>query len=187
MLLLDEFDAIAKKRDDSTDLGELKRVVNVLLKELEEWPPNSILVAATNHPELLDRAIWRRFDVTMEIVMPDHKTREKLFEYAFKDSEYTTIKKQTFKMLSQLTEGVSPADIIKVCERSKKQYLMYGGDIEKITIMEIANVRTDKNLDFNKKFCKVAKEEFGMTYREMASILDKSISAIQNYIKKGDK
>lgn len=185
LLLLDEFDAIAKKRDDSTDLGELKRVVNVLLKELEEWPAHSILIAATNHPELLDKAIWRRFDVAIEVVMPDQLTRVKLFDYAFKDAEYESIKKQTFNMLSQLTEGMSPADIIKVCERAKKQHLMYGVEIEKAIILEIANIRTDKSLDFNKKFCKVAKEEFGMTYREMASILDKSISAIQNYLKRG--
>ena len=64
ILLLDEFDAIAKKRDDSSDLGELKRVVNILLKELEDWPESSILIAATNHPELLDDAIWRRFGLS---------------------------------------------------------------------------------------------------------------------------
>ena len=62
LLLLDEFDAIAKRRDDATEVGELKRIVNVLLKELEDWPSHSLLIAATNHPELLDPAISRRFD-----------------------------------------------------------------------------------------------------------------------------
>lgn len=185
LLLLDEFDAIAKKRDDTTDLGELKRVVNVLLKELEEWPAYSVLVAATNHPELLDKAIWRRFDIALEITMPDQLTREKLFCSAFQDKEYENIKIQTIKILSQLTDGMSPADIVKVCDRSKKQHIMYGGEIEKILILEIVNIKADKSVDFNKKFCKVAKEEFGMTYREMAAILDKSISAIQNYLKRG--
>ena len=185
LLLLDEFDAIAKRRDDSTDLGELKRVVNVLLKELEEWPPHSILIAATNHPELLDKAIWRRFDITLEVVLPDKLTRQKLFDSAFKDREYENMEKQIFKMYAQLTEGMSPADIIKVCDKSKKQHIMYGDKIEKLVILEIANASMDKSLDFNKRFCKVAREEFGMTYREMASILDKSISAIQNYIKRG--
>lgn len=70
VLLLDEFDAIAKRRDDSTEVGELKRIVNVLLKELEEWPSHSLLIAATNHPELLDPAISRRFDRVFSTSMP---------------------------------------------------------------------------------------------------------------------
>lgn len=55
ILLLDEIDAIAKRRDDASDLGELKRLVNVLLKESETWPSQSIIIAATNHPGLLDK------------------------------------------------------------------------------------------------------------------------------------
>lgn len=63
VLLLDEFDAFAKRRDDGQDVGELKRVVNVLLQAIDEWPAISLLVAATNHEELLDRAVFRRFDL----------------------------------------------------------------------------------------------------------------------------
>ncbi|AIF48143.1 Fis family transcriptional regulator [Dyella japonica A8] len=63
VLLLDEFDAFAKRRDDGQDVGELKRVVNVLLQAIDEWPSTSLLVAATNHEELLDRAVFRRFDL----------------------------------------------------------------------------------------------------------------------------
>lgn len=62
VLLLDEFDTFAKRRDDGQDVGELKRVVNVLLQAIDEWPATSLLVAATNHEELLDRAVFRRFD-----------------------------------------------------------------------------------------------------------------------------
>lgn len=62
VLLLDEFDAIAKRRDDASDVGELKRLVTVLLQAVDEWPDQGLLIAATNHPELLDPAIWRRFD-----------------------------------------------------------------------------------------------------------------------------
>jgi hypothetical protein len=63
VLLLDEFDALAKRRDDGQDVGELKRVVTVLLQAIDEWPAVSLLVAATNHEELLDRAVFRRFDL----------------------------------------------------------------------------------------------------------------------------
>lgn len=66
VLLLDEFDALAKRRDDAQDVGELKRVVNVLLQAVDEWPSTSLLVAATNHPELLDRAMFRRFELVVD-------------------------------------------------------------------------------------------------------------------------
>ena len=186
LLLLDEFDAIAKKRDDTSDLGELKRVVNVLLKELEEWPAHSILVAATNHPELLDKAIWRRFDVAIEVQLPDQCTRERLFNENFKNEEFSSINEKIYPILGSLTDGISPADIVKVCNRAKKQYVMYGESLEKSLILEVANTKTDKTIEFNKRFCKVAKQEFGMTYREMSAILGKSVSAIQNYLK-GEK
>lgn len=73
VLLLDEFDALAKRRDDSTEVGELKRLVTVLLQEIDDWPPTGLLIAATNHPELLDPAVWRRFDVRVEFPMPTHE------------------------------------------------------------------------------------------------------------------
>ena len=70
VLLLDEFDSIAKKRDDDRDVGELKRLVTVLLQSIDEWPSTSLLVAATNHPELLDPAVWRRFDLQIDFKAP---------------------------------------------------------------------------------------------------------------------
>jgi SpoVK/Ycf46/Vps4 family AAA+-type ATPase len=62
VLLLDEIDALAKKRDDDMDVGEVKRIVTVLLQEIDSWPNSSLLIAATNNPELVDSALWRRFD-----------------------------------------------------------------------------------------------------------------------------
>ncbi len=83
VLLLDEFDALAKRRDDQSDVGELKRIVNVLLLELESWPEDSLLVAATNHPELLDRAVWRRFDQVIMLPLPDLVARRTILQTAF--------------------------------------------------------------------------------------------------------
>lgn len=70
VLLLDEFDSIAKRRDDETDVGELKRLVTVLLQAVDGWPDTSLLVAATNHEELLDPAVWRRFDLVLHFELP---------------------------------------------------------------------------------------------------------------------
>jgi SpoVK/Ycf46/Vps4 family AAA+-type ATPase len=70
VLLLDELDSIAKRRDDVTDVGELKRLVTVLLQEIDDWPATGLLIAATNHADLLDPAVWRRFEMRVEFPMP---------------------------------------------------------------------------------------------------------------------
>ena len=70
VLLLDELDAIAKRRDDASDVGELKRLVTVLLQEIDDWPSSGLLIAATNHPDLLDPAVWRRFELRVSFPMP---------------------------------------------------------------------------------------------------------------------
>ncbi|UUE96428.1 AAA family ATPase [Comamonas thiooxydans] len=70
VLLLDEIDAIAKRRSDDGDVGELKRLVTVILQEVDAWPAHSVLLAATNHPELIDPALWRRFDLELEFSSP---------------------------------------------------------------------------------------------------------------------
>lgn len=74
VLLLDELDAIAKRRDDRGEIGELKRLVTVLIQQLDDWPSTGLLVAATNHPDLLDPAIWRRFELTVEFPLPNEES-----------------------------------------------------------------------------------------------------------------
>lgn len=71
ILLLDEIDAIAKRRSDESDIGELKRLVTVILQEVDQWPDTGLLLAATNHPELVDPALWRRFDAVLQFTPPD--------------------------------------------------------------------------------------------------------------------
>ena len=71
VLLLDELDAIAKRRDDFGEIGELKRLVTVLLQQLDDWPSTGILISATNHSKLLDPAVWRRFEQRIEFPLPE--------------------------------------------------------------------------------------------------------------------
>lgn len=71
VLLLDEVDAIAKRRSDESDVGELKRLVTAILQEVDNWPDTGLLLAATNHPELIDPALWRRFDRILTFELPD--------------------------------------------------------------------------------------------------------------------
>jgi AAA+ superfamily predicted ATPase len=71
VMLLDEIDAMAKRRDDTQEVGELKRLVTVLLQEIDDWPSGGLLIAATNHSELLDSAVWRRFEMQITFPMPN--------------------------------------------------------------------------------------------------------------------
>lgn len=70
VLFLDEFDTVGKERGDTHETGEIKRVVSSLLMQIDELPTHVIVVTATNHPELLDRAVWRRFQLRLELPVP---------------------------------------------------------------------------------------------------------------------
>ena len=74
VLLLDELDAIAKRRDDAGEIGELKRLVTVLLQQLDDWPSSGLLIAATNHSDLLDPAVWRRFEQLVDFPLPNRES-----------------------------------------------------------------------------------------------------------------
>ena len=71
VIFFDEFDAIGKERGDLHETGEIKRVVNSLLLQIDSLPSYVTVIAATNHPELLDRAVWRRFQIRMELKKPN--------------------------------------------------------------------------------------------------------------------
>lgn len=70
VLFFDEFEAVGKERSDAQETGEIKRVVSTLLVQMDQLPSHTLVICATNHPELLDRAVWRRFEMKLEIDKP---------------------------------------------------------------------------------------------------------------------
>lgn len=72
VVLFDEFDSLAKDRDDPSDHGELRRIVNAVLQLIDRYRGPSIIIAATNHSQVLDNAMWRRFDEVLEVGLPTH-------------------------------------------------------------------------------------------------------------------
>lgn len=80
VLFFDEFDTLAKERGDEHETGEVKRVVSSLLLQIDRLPSHVVVVVATNHPELLDRAVWRRFQVRLELPPPMRRQLEAWFE-----------------------------------------------------------------------------------------------------------
>ena len=79
VLFFDEFDVVGKERGDAQETGEIKRVVSSLLLQVDAIPSYVVVVSASNHPELLDRAVWRRFQVRLELPMPKQGQIEEWF------------------------------------------------------------------------------------------------------------
>ena len=118
VLFLDEFDAIAKLRGDSQELGELKRVVNSFIQNLDSLGPQSIVLAATNHEELLDSAIWRRFGYRLELGFPPSDLRREMWFGFLKPIE---LGERDLNLLVDLSEGFSGSDIQEVCRRLNRR------------------------------------------------------------------
>lgn len=78
VLFFDEFETLGKERGDTHETGEIKRVVSSLLLQIDALPDYVVVVAASNHPELLDRAVWRRFQLRIELPLP---TRQQIADY----------------------------------------------------------------------------------------------------------
>ncbi len=119
VLLLDEFDAIGKRRDDDSEIGELKRLVTVLLQEIDEWPSTSLLIAATNHGELLDPATWRRFDDVLQFELPNNDLRRSLIEQSFGDEAGEL--KLWIPALVMLWEEQSPSEISRIANLVRRR------------------------------------------------------------------
>jgi SpoVK/Ycf46/Vps4 family AAA+-type ATPase len=118
VLLLDEIDAIAKKRNDDTDIGELKRLVTVMLQEVDEWPPSGLLLAATNHPELIDPALWRRFDLVIEFKLPAlNQIKEAVTQFLGPD---LSVFKRWLDILVLIFSGESFSDIERSIQRFRR-------------------------------------------------------------------
>ena len=127
ILFLDEFDAIAKARDDNHELGELKRVINSLLQNIDSMPTSCVLIAATNHPELLDKAVWRRFTTKIEVGMPDDEARKKIILDLTSGFSCTFVEDvQKMKTVCDLTKKMSPSDISTIFSKLKVKGIING-------------------------------------------------------------
>lgn len=156
ILFLDEMDAIAKKRDDESDLGELKRLVNVLLKEMEDCPSSCIIIGATNHPELLDKAIWRRFDRSIEVTMPGEEERRSLLKREM-GKWYGSL--NCVEFLVTETDGMSAADICKLCNHAKREYVIDElADRDLVIIKELCLTKTLDSREEKVQICRLLKK-----------------------------
>lgn len=122
VLFLDELDALAKARDDHHELGELKRVVVSLLQNIDNLPEETILIAASNHENLLDSAVWRRFEYRIPIGLPDLDVRKQLFG---QHSDIREAYEDFVDDLAELSSGLNCSFIEQCCLRSVRHALVY--------------------------------------------------------------
>lgn len=143
VLLIDELDAIAKRRDDAGEIGELKRLVTVLLQQLDDWPSSGLLLAATNHAELLDPAVWRRFEEHIDFDLPNKKAAqafsEELLNGVLDNSE------QWAEVLSIALAGKSFSDIERKIKSVRRSSALQDGDLVDHLVLLINNNQLSKS------------------------------------------
>lgn len=189
ILFLDEFDVIAKLRDDKNELGELKRVVNSLIQNIDGLNNDSILIAATNHHELLDPAIWRRFSKVITLDKPQAEDIGKLINILLGNYENSIVGyDKKIELLEKAFAGLSHSDIKTVVNNAireniirKKATLCFADVLKEIYFHRFHNI---DNEDSYIQYLL----QFGATHKEMNENLGIPLRKIQGISKaeKGD-
>lgn len=123
ILFLDEFDALAGARGNERDVGELQRIVISILQNIDALPDSTILIAATNHDQLLDTAIWRRFSFRVPMPLPDERIRLNLWRQFLSPFTLTDV---SFDKLVEASSGITGSNIEQVCLDSKRKAVLSG-------------------------------------------------------------
>ena len=124
--LFDEFDSIGSHRNQGQDIGEVKRVLNSFLINIEKDKSNSIIIAATNLPETLDKALFRRFDDVINYPLPDKDHIIEIIKKSTQGFSFST--KVNFKPLSEAALGLNYSDITRACEETIKEMILRGDE-----------------------------------------------------------
>jgi hypothetical protein len=181
VLLLDEFDAIAKRRDDDTDIGELKRIVNVILVELDRWPDSSLLVAATNHPQLLDPAAGRRFDRAIELPLPGIRERRVLLQSLAVCVD--DIDDRVVDLVAELTEGINGSDLTRLWELCRRRAILRAVPTTDMLIEELARRTGDSGPGRDSLFAAL-RTRLNLSNRQIAALAGVSHPTVAAAIKR---
>lgn len=127
VLFFDEFDAIGKERGDTHETGEIKRVVSFLLMQLDQLPSYVIVVAATNHGELLDRAVWRRFQMRLAIPAPGKNEIAAFLDRII--SGWPDAPKMALSRVAGRLGNVSYAEALDFCQNVRRRQILGLGEV----------------------------------------------------------
>jgi AAA+ superfamily predicted ATPase len=128
----DEFDAIGSQRGLSNDVGEIRRVLNSFLQMIEQDSSNSLIIAATNHPELLDYAVFRRFDDVIEYGLPQ---RDQIIALLKARLVNFKVRNPRWNSLAATAEGLSYADVARAAEEAIKDAIIH--DQQNFTLADL--------------------------------------------------
>jgi SpoVK/Ycf46/Vps4 family AAA+-type ATPase len=147
VLLLDEVDAVAKRRDDESEIGELKRLVTVLLQEVDDWPPSGLLLAATNHPALLDPAVWRRFELVIDFPLPGDNERDIAIAQYLEDAP---VAPDLVIALASVLGGRSYSEIERDLTNARRRAILRQEDLDDV-LLELIQLRASTMLFAEKR------------------------------------
>jgi SpoVK/Ycf46/Vps4 family AAA+-type ATPase len=182
VLLLDELDAVAKRRDDATEIGELKRLVTVLLQEIDEWPAGGLLIAATNHPDLLDPAVWRRFEVIIDFPKPSQKH----LAAVVRDLLDAAASSPWPEILGVALTGDSFSDATQKIRRARRLAALNGGHIED-KLQELVRGAAERlNRDERQDLAIRLTTEAGLSQRQASDITGVSRDTIRKHARGAD-
>lgn len=139
--LFDEFDAIGKERSDSGEHGELRRVVNAVLQMMDAYQGKSLILAATNHEQILDSAIWRRFDETIDFPLPNRDQIKQILSLKLRG-----VRRQfelDEKPLLDLFSNRSGADIERIVRRAVKRMILRSQEF--LTVKDLKQAATKES------------------------------------------
>jgi SpoVK/Ycf46/Vps4 family AAA+-type ATPase len=128
VLFFDEFDAIGKERGDIHETGEIKRVVSSLLMQVDELPSYTIVAAASNHPELLDRAAWRRFQLRLNLPLPSHKQLAEFIGSFL--ARFGDVRGQSSAAIAKALGPISYAEAEEFCLDVRRRQVLSAGEKE---------------------------------------------------------
>ncbi|GAA2684926.1 MULTISPECIES: AAA family ATPase [Actinosynnema] len=143
--LFDEVDALAGERAHGNDVGEIRRVLNSFLQFLEAHHSDSLLVAATNHPQLLDRAIFRRFDAVIEYSLPDAAVAREVIENRLATVDMADL---IWGEIGEAAAGLSQGEITAAAELAAKDAILVGsGTVTTATLRDALRLRRSRSAD----------------------------------------
>lgn len=191
VLLLDEFDAIAKLRDDPHEVGEIKRVVNTLLQNLDLRGKIGFTIGITNHEGLLDPAIWRRFDTQIHIPKPSKEIIPTLIQRFMQPVEITEI---DIQFLTWAIEGSSGADIESLARWVKKSLVLHPDASIVSHIKKFALLNSGRISNHKKEILSLPETElittlaratnYNFNQTDLAHLLKKSQSSVSKLLSK---
>jgi SpoVK/Ycf46/Vps4 family AAA+-type ATPase len=145
--LFDEFDSIGIARGSENDVGEMRRVLNSFLTFIESQRGNSVIIAATNHGHMLDRALFRRFDDLIELGMPNLELAERTYRERL--AGHDSLTDADFNKLAHASDGLSFAEITRVCEEAIKEMLIHDKPV--LTLEAILRVISERRLFIDRR------------------------------------